>query len=53
MYANAFLQTPATMLPETEYKKQEFTYRRAKNLYLRGRDIILDCLENKYGKATY
>ena len=48
MYANAFLQTPATMLPEAEYKKQEFTYRRAKNLYLRGRDIILACLENKY-----
>jgi predicted anti-sigma-YlaC factor YlaD len=48
MYANAFLQTPATMLPESEYKKQEFTYRRAKNLYLRGRDIILACLENKY-----
>jgi predicted anti-sigma-YlaC factor YlaD len=48
MYANAFLQTPASMLPEAEYKKQEFTYHRAKNLYLRGRDIILACLENKY-----
>jgi predicted anti-sigma-YlaC factor YlaD len=48
MYANAFLQTPATMMPEAEYKKQEFNYRRAKNLYLRGRDIILACLENKY-----
>lgn len=48
MYANAFLQTPATMLAEAEYKKQEFVYRRAKNLYLRGRDIILVCLENKY-----
>ncbi|MCU0235532.1 MAG: TRAP transporter TatT component family protein [Acidobacteria bacterium] len=48
MYANAFLQTPATMLPEEEYKKQEFTYKRAKNLYLRGRDIILACLEDKY-----
>ncbi len=48
MYANAFLQTPATMLPEEEYQKQEFAYQRAKNLYLRGRDIILVCLENKY-----
>jgi len=48
MYANAFLQTPATMLPEAEYKKQEFAYQRAKNLYLRGRDIILACLEGKY-----
>ncbi|HSQ34549.1 MAG TPA: TRAP transporter TatT component family protein, partial [Candidatus Binatia bacterium] len=48
MYANAFLQAPALMLPESEYKKQEFNYQRAKNLYLRGRDIILDALENKY-----
>lgn len=48
MYANAFLQTPATMLPESEYQKQEFAYRRAKNLYLRGRDIILAGLESKY-----
>ncbi len=48
MYANAFLQTPASMLPEAEYEKQEFTYMRAKNLYLRGRDIILVCLEDRY-----
>jgi len=48
MYANAFLQTPAVMLPETEYKKQEFVFKRAKNLYLRGRDIILSGLENKF-----
>jgi predicted anti-sigma-YlaC factor YlaD len=47
MYANAFLQTPATMLPDVEYSKQEFAYKRAKNLYLRGRDIILDFLEYK------
>jgi predicted anti-sigma-YlaC factor YlaD len=48
MYANAFLQTPALMLPESEFKIQEFNYKRAKNLYLRGRDIILAALENKY-----
>lgn len=48
MYANAFLQTPAAMLPEAEYKKQEFGYQRAKNLYLRGRDIILVGLEEKH-----
>ena len=48
MYANAFLQTPASMLSEAEYKEREFTYARAKNLYLRGRDIILACLEDKY-----
>lgn len=48
MYANAFLQTPASMLPEAEYRQREFTYGRAKNLYLRGRDIILELLEMKY-----
>jgi predicted anti-sigma-YlaC factor YlaD len=48
MYANAFLQTPALMLPESEFKLQEFNYKRAKNLYLRGRDIILTALEHKY-----
>ncbi len=48
MYANAFLQTPALMLPENEFAAQEFNYQRAKNLHLRGRDIILDALENKY-----
>ena len=48
MYANAFLQTPALMLPENEFEAQEFNYKRAKNLYLRGRDIILSALENKY-----
>jgi predicted anti-sigma-YlaC factor YlaD len=48
MYANAFLQTPANMLPEEEYKEQEFLLKRAKNLYLRGRDILLDALERKH-----
>lgn len=48
MYANAFLQTPALMLPESEFKMQEFNYKRAKNLYLRGRDILLSALELKY-----
>ena len=48
MYANAFLQTPALMLSESEFKLQEFNYQRAKNLYLRGRDIILEALERKY-----
>jgi predicted anti-sigma-YlaC factor YlaD len=48
MYANAFLQTPAVMLPESEYKMQEFIFKRAKNLYLRGRDIILSGLENNF-----
>ena len=48
MYANAFVHTPASMLTEEEYKKQEFMYKRAKNLYLRGRDILLNALEEKH-----
>ena len=48
MYANAFLDTPASMLTEDEYKKQEFLMQRAKNLYLRGRDILLNALDKKY-----
>jgi len=48
MYANAFLQTPALMLPESDFKMQEFNYKRAKKLYLRGRDIVLSALEHKY-----
>jgi len=48
MYANAYLQTPADMMPDEKFEKQEFLLKRAKNLYLRGRDIILDALEKKY-----
>jgi predicted anti-sigma-YlaC factor YlaD len=48
MYANAFLQGPAEMLPDVEFEKQEFLLNRAKNLYLRGRDIILKVLDKKY-----
>lgn len=48
MYANAFLETPASLLNEEEYKKQEILLNRAKNLYLRGRDILLDTLEQKF-----
>lgn len=48
MYANAFLQTPADMLTEDEYEKQELLLQRAKNLYLRGRDILLNALEREY-----
>jgi len=48
MYANGFLQTPASMMIEEEYENQETLLRRAKNLYLRGRDMILEALESKY-----
>lgn len=48
MYANAFIHTPASMLPDAESQTQEFMYKRAKNLYIRGRDIILNGLELKH-----
>lgn len=48
MYANAFLDTPAAMLTEEQYREQEFLYQRAKNLYLRGRDMLLEGLEKEH-----
>lgn len=47
MYANAFLQTPADMMPKEGMKQKDFLLQRAKNLYLRGRDILLVGLEKK------
>jgi predicted anti-sigma-YlaC factor YlaD len=47
MYANAFLQTPADMMPRQKLEQKEFMLGRAKNLYLRGRDILLVGLEKK------
>ncbi len=40
-YANAFLQTPAEMLPRSEFEQRERMMERAKRLYLRGRDLGL------------
>jgi predicted anti-sigma-YlaC factor YlaD len=48
MYANAFLHTPASMMSEDRYKEQEFLLQRSKNLYLRGRNILLTALDKKY-----
>jgi predicted anti-sigma-YlaC factor YlaD len=54
MYANAFIQTPADMLGQEEIEEQKFLFQRAKNLYLRGRDILLNALDNKYpGLLTF
>lgn len=52
MYANAFLQTPASLLPKEDYREQDFLMKRAKNLYLRGRDMVLEALEQKYPGFT-
>jgi predicted anti-sigma-YlaC factor YlaD len=47
MYANAFIEVPADMIPRTEMEKRDALLARAKNLYLRGRDILLVGLEQK------
>jgi predicted anti-sigma-YlaC factor YlaD len=48
MYANAFVQGPAEMLPRTRYAEREAGMARAKNLYLRGMDILYRGLNLKY-----
>ena len=48
MYANAFIQTPAGMLPDEEFREQEKMLVRAKKMYIRGRDYLLNSIELKY-----
>ena len=50
-YANAFLQTPAGMLPPEEFEERELLIRRAKNLYLRGRDYVIRGLQEQHPEA--
>ena len=45
MYANAFVEGPAEMTPRRELATKEHLLARAKNLYLRGRDILFKSLE--------
>lgn len=47
-YANAFVHTPASMLPDDKYQEQKEMYSRAKKLYLRGRDYLLTALEAEH-----
>lgn len=47
MYANAFIETPAEMMPREEMERRDAELARAKNLYLRGRDILLIGLERR------
>lgn len=47
-YANAFLQSPADILPVEEYDRRVSLLARAKNLYLRGRDYIIEALNARY-----
>lgn len=48
MYANAFVQTPADYIPETQYEKKNAEYLRAKKFYLRGADYVLSSLSGAY-----
>jgi predicted anti-sigma-YlaC factor YlaD len=48
MYANAFVQGPAEMLPGEEWHLRENEMKRAKQLYLRGIEILYGALDLKY-----
>jgi predicted anti-sigma-YlaC factor YlaD len=48
MYANAFVQGPAEMLPASGYAERQAAAERAKKLYLRGLAILYRGLERKY-----
>lgn len=53
MYANAFIQHPAEMLPQEEYLKQNAEFKRAKMHYLRGRNLALSVFEQRYPGFTH
>jgi len=48
MYANAFVQGPAEMLPRNEWEEREAALNRAKQMYLRGYEILYNALEKKF-----
>jgi predicted anti-sigma-YlaC factor YlaD len=48
MYANAYIQSPAAMLPSSEYEKKNLMLGRAKNLYIRGRDMVLKAINIRH-----
>ncbi|MDR1031391.1 MAG: TRAP transporter TatT component family protein [Treponema sp.] len=48
MYANAFVQGPARILPQDQYAERDRQYARAKKFYLRGGKILYSGLDAKY-----
>lgn len=48
MYANAFVQWPASTLDAARFSEQNEEYMRAKLHYLRGREYCLDALEKRH-----
>jgi predicted anti-sigma-YlaC factor YlaD len=47
-YANAFIQTPAGMLPEVEFERQQEMLKRAKAMYLRARGYLFRAMELRH-----
>jgi predicted anti-sigma-YlaC factor YlaD len=52
MYANAFVQGPAEMLPLEEWQLRDAELKRAKQLYLRGDEMLYNALDAKYKGFT-
>jgi predicted anti-sigma-YlaC factor YlaD len=48
MYANAFIEGPAKMLPSEKFEERDAELQRAKGLYLRGVSVLREGLEQKY-----
>ena len=48
MYANAFVQGPAEMLPRSAWEEREAALKRSKQMYLRGYEILYNALEKKF-----
>ncbi|MDR2467586.1 MAG: TRAP transporter TatT component family protein [Spirochaetaceae bacterium] len=48
MYANAFIEGPAKMLPPDDYEERDVKLARAKQTYLRGVTILREGLDRKY-----
>lgn len=48
MYANAFVQHKADMLPIDQYELQNSEYKRAKMHYVRGRNYAMEVFEQRY-----
>jgi predicted anti-sigma-YlaC factor YlaD len=48
MDANAFVQGPASLLPPEKYAERDAEYRKAREMYLRGAEILEDGLEKRH-----
>jgi predicted anti-sigma-YlaC factor YlaD len=48
MYANAFVQGPAEMLPADDFEERDALKLRAKSFYIRGKDTLYSALDKKY-----